>query len=252
MSLINEALKKAQRSRTVGADASLPPMPGGGRIAKLGRAQSANTMVLLGSGAVVLVVLSVVATVFFVNRPAPKPPAAVAVTKPGLVAPGAASPSATVKPILPAEPVAATATPPAPPPAASTPVAPAAASGTPPASPAPSQPLAAPVVPITTAAANPTTTPTATPALPVTPTAPSTPSAPATPPRPDERVATYIESIRIAGVRAQGADSRVLINERVYRLNDIIERTLGIRLIKVDSSSLTFADPNGGTYTKYL
>ena len=70
--------------------------------------------------------------------------------------------------------------------------------------------------------------------------------------RPDERIAAYIESLRISGVRAQGADSRILINERVYRINDIIERTLGIRLLTVIPGSLTFADANGTTYIKQI
>jgi hypothetical protein len=65
-------------------------------------------------------------------------------------------------------------------------------------------------------------------------------------------VAAYLESIRITGVRAMGDDSRVLINERVYRVNEIIERTLGIRLIKVTPGVLTFSDANGVTYAKYL
>ena len=40
------------------------------------------------------------------------------------------------------------------------------------------------------------------------------------------------------------------MNERVYRVNDIVERTLGVRLIKVAVDSLTFADPNGISYVK--
>ena len=40
------------------------------------------------------------------------------------------------------------------------------------------------------------------------------------------------------------------MNERVYRVNDIVERTLGVRLIKVAADSLTFSDPNGITYVK--
>ncbi len=49
-----------------------------------------------------------------------------------------------------------------------------------------------------------------------------------------------------------GADSRVLINERVYRVNDIVERTLGVRLIKVEPGVITFSDVNGVTYAKQL
>jgi hypothetical protein len=33
-------------------------------------------------------------------------------------------------------------------------------------------------------------------------------------------------------------------------VNDIVERTLGLKLIKVSSDALTFADPNGATYVK--
>jgi hypothetical protein len=68
--------------------------------------------------------------------------------------------------------------------------------------------------------------------------------------QPDERIAAYIESIRIAGVRATGSDARVLIGERVYKINDIVERSLGVRLVKVAPGVLTFADANGVTYAK--
>jgi hypothetical protein len=38
----------------------------------------------------------------------------------------------------------------------------------------------------------------------------------------------------------------------VYRINDIIERTLGIRLLTVTPGTLTFADANGTTYIKQI
>src|SRR4051812_7058220 len=81
MSLINDALKKAQRQRNEDPSGTAAPTPGGSvRIAKRGEAKSANMMVLIGSGALVLVVLSVVVTVYLVNRPSksatPKTPAA--------------------------------------------------------------------------------------------------------------------------------------------------------------------------------
>jgi hypothetical protein len=44
----------------------------------------------------------------------------------------------------------------------------------------------------------------------------------------------------------------VLIGERVYKVNDIVDRTLGLRLIKVSPGVLTFADANGATYAKNL
>ena len=71
MSLINEALKKAQRLRTEGQASDAPPVPGGTPITKRTTPRSANTVVLIGSGAVVLVVISVVVTVYLLNRPKP-------------------------------------------------------------------------------------------------------------------------------------------------------------------------------------
>src|SRR5688500_3643323 len=72
MSLINEALKKAQRERTEEIpNPSAPTEGGGAHIPKRGKAHSANTMVLAGGGAIVLVVISVLVTVFLLNRPDP-------------------------------------------------------------------------------------------------------------------------------------------------------------------------------------
>jgi len=41
-----------------------------------------------------------------------------------------------------------------------------------------------------------------------------------------------------------------LMNDRVFRVNDIVERTLGLKLIKVEPELLTFSDGNGMIYTK--
>jgi hypothetical protein len=42
------------------------------------------------------------------------------------------------------------------------------------------------------------------------------------------------------------------MNDRVYRLNDFVDRALGVRLTKVTRESLTFTDANGVTYVKDL
>lgn len=233
MSLINEALKKAQRVRH--EDAATPEgaaTPGGG-IVKRGKTHSANTMVLLGSGALVLVVLSVVLTVFLVNRPSKTvahagtaaPSSGVveksssAGTAPPPSAPIVLSPALTTPPsTAPAEPIVATST---------------AATEAPDTSKAP-------------AATETTATTTSAPA-PVS-TKPNSPSG--GPAGPDERVAAFVEAVRVMGIRSSGAESRVLMNERVYRVNDIVERTLGVKLIKVAADALTFSDPNGVTYVK--
>jgi len=70
--------------------------------------------------------------------------------------------------------------------------------------------------------------------------------------KPDERVHAFIDAIRVTGIRSSGGDSRVLMNDRVYRVNDIVDRTLGLRLTKVEHDNLTFTDANGVNYVKYF
>lgn len=233
MSLINEALKKAQRVRHEDPlGAGTPPAGGGTRITKRGQAHSANTMVLLGSGALVLVILSVVATVYLVNRePAPpaKPPAPPTATAPDKAAPekiGAAGATDTSSQlVVPIKPSAGEAPPVAPTP---TPVPPAGES----------VPSPAPVP--------------ATPAIAAPAPGAQTPPPPAGPAKTDPAIAAFVESIKVAGIRSSGSESRVLMNERVYRVNDVVERTLGLKLIKVAADSLTFSDPSGAVYEKHF
>jgi hypothetical protein len=254
MSLINEALKKAQRLRgEEAADSSGSSEVAPRTAGKRGQPQSANTMVLLASGALVLVVLSVVFTVYLVNRPA-KPVAAVATSKPGPAVSPAAANSGAGGPAAPAimapqfTPVTAGAMD-------------VTTAGAPAAAPTPSSASTSSVVtppaatPVATTSAPPTVASHPAPATAaVSPAAESTtipPAAPTLAPgAPDERVAAFVEAIRVTGIRSSGAESRVLMNERVYRVNDIVERTLGVRLIKAAADSLTFSDSRGVTYSK--
>ena len=43
---------------------------------------------------------------------------------------------------------------------------------------------------------------------------------------------------------------RALMNDRVYRVNEIVERNFGLRLTKVEANSLTFTDASGVVYVK--
>lgn len=231
MSLINDALKKAQRQRTEAPAATAEgAAAGGARIAKRGRALSSNTMVLIGSGALVLIVLSVVITFNLVNEPA----------KPARPAPAATPPPATPA-ATPAAPVESPA------------ITPPASNATPPAgateTKAPAAPsVTVPIAAVTSPAAAPTPAPAATP---VTPPPAPTPIviAPADLPA-DERAMAFIETIRVTGIRSFGNESRVLMNERVYRVNDVVERNIGLKLTAVKADSLVFTDSRGKTYTK--
>lgn len=262
MSLINEALKKAQKLRHEGAAAGgADPQ---GPIVKRAQPKSARSTLLIVIGAVVLVVLSISLTAVWLSRPStPRVAATKSAATPAATASDAASaPVVIVPPIAPApaasksaetktgEPKAATvATAPTAKPAArsggeatrATDVAsvsaPSAATATPSLA---SEPAAAPNV----ATASPA--PTAASQLPVARAEP-VPKA-----EPDERIHQYVEALKVTGIRSSGTESKVLMNDRVYRVNDIVDRGLGIRLTKVAPDSLTFTDANGVTYVKYF
>ena len=223
MSLINEALKKAQKQRT-GESQSLSGLPsvGGEPAARIARRAkpvgfgSLITRIGLGAGAVVLLV---VAGIFLAKMLTSQP-----------AAPAPASAKATV--------VAATE--PAAKPtdiAAEKPVAPAASNAF-------VLPVAAaPVTPAPVVAEN-------------KPAAAAVVVPPPPPPKPvpaaklEPKAITYIENIRVAGIRASGGDSKVLMNDRVYRVGDTVEHELGLKLTGITSNSLSFEDERGAKYTR--
>ena len=43
-----------------------------------------------------------------------------------------------------------------------------------------------------------------------------------------------------------------MINDKVYRINDVVDRALGLKLSDVRSDRLTFTDERGGTYVRRL
>jgi hypothetical protein len=215
MSLINEALKKAQRQRAPDAaagayDPAVSADLSSGPIARRRRPMPAQTLLLIVAGAAVLVVFSAVGTVYLMNRsPEPK---SVPVT------------------ILP------------PPPVEAAPDAVAVPANIAPATAAPSPELSPPAVvalpPSTAVLAVPPAEPTSIP--PVVPA----------PALPDPKIQTYVDAIHVAGIRSSGADSKVLMNDRVYRVGDTVDVELGLKLAKVASDSLTFIDARNVSYRK--
>ena len=69
---------------------------------------------------------------------------------------------------------------------------------------------------------------------------------------PDQQVLVYLDNLRIMGVRFSGLESKVLIGDRVYRVNDVIERNFGLKLVEVQPDRLFFVDARGVTYAKNL
>jgi hypothetical protein len=221
MSLISDALKKAQRQRT-GPD-TVPPIPGIGRAART-EPSSPQSLVWIIAGGIGLVAVAVGLTIFFLRPKAGAPGPAAAL--PSLaIAKSAAAPAAVsvapaaIVPIISAPSPVATKSPELAPavltPAAAVPVAAAPAAAD--ASSASGQPV----------------------------TVKRTKTADA-----DPRIIAFVDAIRVTGIRSSGSESKVLMNDKVFRVNDIVERLLNVRLTAVETDSLTFVDDNGVVYTK--
>jgi hypothetical protein len=312
MSLINDALKKAQQLQTQGqahstssGQAPTPPHPdvtpnapgqpadsmdstrspqahstgsgqAGSARASLGhdRSTPGQLFLLLAFGAGVLIALSVLATVYLLRKPAMLSPAGAAAPVVAQ-APATLNPTGATAPAGPEKPAPAPVIT-APPPTLSLPVVslpnpsngpvvsvpnpPNPSNGSAPAQ--NSAPIPAPAVEKLPAATPPTTapavaaapTPAITPTIPVAspfvlPPAPSPSNEPDSS-RPDPKILAYLDALQIAGIRMSGTGNKVLMNDRVYRENEIVDHLLGLRLKKVESDTLTFVDERGVTYTK--
>jgi hypothetical protein len=242
MSLINEALKKAQRQRAEDRADLAPPMPGGGghRIRRSAPALSTQTIVLLAGGGISLFVVAVVVTVLWINRPEParpgpaKSPLAAATENTVTAAPVIVLPVRlkAAESDLSTAPSASKFTPAT---SAANPIQ---------AAPNPGTVIKSPPAPPAPVAQGPTPA-----ALPAEP-APAAPVDVRVPGRFQESIQTLVDALRVTGIRAAGNASKVMINERVYKLNDIVDRSHDLRLIKIASDGLMFTTPDGVTYEK--
>jgi hypothetical protein len=70
------------------------------------------------------------------------------------------------------------------------------------------------------------------------------------PSKPDLRILAYLDALQIAGIRVTDTGSKVLMNDRVYRENEIVDHLLGLRLKTITEDTLTFVDERGVIYTK--
>lgn len=231
MSLINDALRKAQKQRT-GEMPVLSSMPAIGgesaaRIAKRTRPAGFYTLLIrLGAGVALLAVVIIGGVMLLRKKTGPVETATPPVQT-------AAVPQATAVQTPAPQPPAAT-----PQPAATTFVVPVVVQPTPAATPKASTPI----VPAETPK------PVASVATPVT--AKPEPVKPAVPGKLDSKAIQFIESLKVVGIRASTTDSKVLMNDRVYRIGNIVEHEMGIKLTGITANSLTFEDERGGSYTR--
>ena len=89
--------------------------------------------------------------------------------------------------------------------------------------------------------------------IPIPPSAPPVvTSPPPPPPRPkfSAKAISFVDNLRIVGIRASATDSKVLMNDRVYRNGDVVEYELDLKLIEITANSLTFVNESGARYTR--
>lgn len=230
MSLINDALKKAQRERTTAPEhpatvtptAPQPPSSRGPARREELRSRSNHWPLIL----VVLALIGGGTAVWFL--------------KPG-GQPMPATNTAAADRVLATSPAPATAAPAEPTPA-----------------PAPLQinlpaPATEPPTPAVSASVPPAAaTPT------VVQPAPQPPASPTTEPLKislqleDPRILAFLDAARIQGIRSVADDAKLLMNSKVFRPGSVVDRELGLKLVQILPTELVFEDPRGIQYRKVL
>ncbi len=221
MSLINDALKKAQNRH---GDTTPPPSGATGPASIPSAPRKGKTpvgkIVLICAG-IALLSAAVSATVILLvvrnDEPAPLPASPVAtIPQPTQKAPLTSPVSS---PVI--TPVTAA-------PATSSPITSASASS----------PAAAPVV-----SASPP---------PVTLPAPTPPPEPAPAIKLGTRIQSFVDRLRVTSIRISDTGNKAILNDRLFRINDLVEPSLGLRLTDIRPSQLTFTDESGATYLRHF
>jgi hypothetical protein len=252
MSLINDALKKAQRERSNAPEhpAAITPPPAAPSGAPRGELRAKGN-----PWPAILVAIALVgggAAVWFLKpsgQPAPAAPAGTATVTANAPAPATPAPAPSTAPTPEAGQVQLQFTPPA--------GTPAAASTTPATSPVAAAPLSAPT-PTAPAVQQPTPL-TQTAAVAAAPAAVQPAPATAAPDSlkinlqmEDPRILAFLDAARIQGIRSVADDAKLLMNGKVFRQGAIVDRELGLKLVQILPTELVFEDAHGIQYRKIL
>jgi hypothetical protein len=68
----------------------------------------------------------------------------------------------------------------------------------------------------------------------------------------DPRILAFLDNARINGIRIAADDAKLLMNNKVFRAGDIVDRELGLKLTIIRSGELVFEDKRGTQYHKLL
>ncbi len=69
-------------------------------------------------------------------------------------------------------------------------------------------------------------------------------------PKPDKQVMAYIRMLNVNAVRMAGKDSKVFMNNEIFRLNSTINSELQIKILKINPKQIVFIDNAGIKYIK--
>lgn len=68
----------------------------------------------------------------------------------------------------------------------------------------------------------------------------------------DPRVLAFLDNARISGIRIAADDAKLLMNSKVYRMGDTVDRELGLKVTSIRPAELIFEDKRGIQYRKLL
>ncbi|MEZ5278186.1 MAG: hypothetical protein R3F07_17525 [Opitutaceae bacterium] len=66
--------------------------------------------------------------------------------------------------------------------------------------------------------------------------------------RPDPDVLAYVNTLNVRGIRISDGESKVLMNNKVYKTGEIVNYDLNLKLSEVSGKELIFEDVQGNTY----
>ncbi len=69
---------------------------------------------------------------------------------------------------------------------------------------------------------------------------------------PYPEVIAYVDSIKITGIRTSNGRSKVLMNNKIYKTGEIVNRSLGLKLTDVRKDELVFEDAEKNIYTAHF
>jgi len=83
-----------------------------------------------------------------------------------------------------------------------------------------------------------------------TPQAPQPKPATTEKPDPNPTVIAFLEASRITGVRVAGNESKVVMNNKVFRLNSVVDMKTNLKITEILNNEIQFVDASGLRYRK--